>query len=279
MYSAKYSSIRRYVRPNQESTFGFFNTTKQCHNENSLELLGDVDMFWQPTQTFHSGTSFLVIRLLLVLTGEFLQMRVLEMANKEKGACEKIFKLFLYVQMMYWPLEVTFITATDWIHPLNEILGGEWVCDVFFFIKYSCWHIILFHSFIVALVRYMFLIHHRFVESQGKETIKKLFFWIILVVAFVTTSWKYFGSGELDTDPYLNKCRGKYHVAFLRFENALEGVKGFCDREYDLKDLSSYLTAMAKKISCIASSLVFVLMGLNISEGLLYSRLICHVRK
>ena len=192
----------------------------------------------------------------LFLIGEFLQIRALKMANKEKGACEKIFKLFLYVQMIYWPLEVLFITCTDWVHPLDEIVNGEWLCDAFFFIKYSAWHIIVFHSFIIALLCYMFVIHHQFVDAKGKENFKIFFFWIIILVSMVTTTWKYFGNGELDSDPYLNKCRGKYHMEFLRFQNAMEGVKGYCDREYDLDNFSSHLTAMVKKISCIASSLV-----------------------
>ena len=236
-------------------------------------------MFWQPVHETLPATCFIVVRILLILVGEFLQIGVLQMAKKEKGACESIFKLFLYVQMLYWPLEVMMITTTDWIHPLNEILGGTWICDVFFFVKYSALHIILFHSFVVALVRYMFIIHYKFVERIGKDKIKKFFFWIILVVAFVCTLWKYFGGGELDSDPYVNKCRGKYHVEFLNYENAMEGLKTFCDKKYDKEDIWSYWNAMAKKVSCIASSIIFILMGMNITEGFLYLRIIFHIKR
>jgi len=272
-------STRDYYFPELGYSFGFFNNCQQPLEEKYVEDVQNIDMFWQPVQTFSDGASFAVIRFILILAGEFLQIRALKMANKEKGACEKIFKLFLYVQMIYWPMEVLFITTTDWIHPLNEIFGSNRVCDIFFILKYSAWHIIVFHSFIIALIRYMFIIHSHFVEAKGKEKFKTFFFWIIIVVAFVTTTWKYFGSGELDSDPYLNKCRGKYHVEFLRFQNAMEGLKGYCDREYDAEDVSSYLTAMIKKISCISSSLVFVLMGLNISEGFLYTRLIVYIQR
>jgi hypothetical protein len=222
---------------------------------------------------------FAVVRVLLVLIGEFLQIKVLKMAKKEKGACESIFKLFLHVQMVYWPLEVMFITTTDWIHPIHELLGGTWICDVIFFVKYSALYIILFHSFIVALVRYMFIIQYKFVERKGKEKIKKFFYWIILVVAFLCTLWKYFGGGELDSDPYMNKCRVKYHVEFLKFGNAMNAMKTFCDKEYDKEDIWSYWTSMIKKVSCIASSIIFILMGMNITEGLLYLRLIFYVKR
>ena len=139
--------------------------------------------------------------------------------------------------------------------------------------------IIVFHSFIIAMVRYTFIIHPRFVESKGKANVKNFFFWIILLVAFVTTLWKYFGSGDLDSDPYVNKCRGKHHLVFLRFKNAMEGLKGFCNKEYDSEDISSYLTAMAKKISCIVSAVIFVLMGLNVTEGFLYIKVIKYVKR
>ena len=274
-----YLNLRNYYYPDTGSNFGFFNYSKSSSLKNSLEEIAELNLFWQPVQTFSDGTSFAVTRLILILIGEFLQIRALKMANKEKGACEKIFKLFLYVQMIYWPLEVLFITSTDWVHPLGEIMNGEWLCDAFFFLKYSAWHIIVFHSFIIALLRYMFVIHHQFVDAKGKENFKIFFFWIIILVSMVTTTWKYFGSGELDSDPYLNKCRGKYHMEFLRFQNAMEGVKGYCDREYDLDNFSSHLTALVKKISCIASSLVFIFMGLNITEGFLYIRIIVHIRR
>ena len=271
-------NIRHYYYPNYGSTFGILNDSKSTSLENHLELVEGLDLNWRPVQTFSSGVSLLVTRVLLILMGEFLQIQALGMANKEKGACEKIFKLFLYVQMIYWPTEVLFITTTDWIHPLDEILGSEF-CDVFFFIKYFAWHIIVFHSFVIASIRYMFIIHNQFAEIKGKEGFKTFFFWSIILVSMVTTIWKYFGSGDLDSDPYLNKCRGKYHREFLLFRNAMEGVKRYCDKEYDPNIFSSYLTAMVQQISCIASSFVFILMGLNISEGFLYTRVILHIRR
>ena len=272
-------SLRKYYSPEPGFSLSFFNESVSTSPRKYWELIEKMNMRWQPVQHQTAALSFVVTRVLLLMAGEVLQVQALKMANKEKGACEKIFKLFLYVQMMYWPFEVMFVTATDWIHPLHEILGGQWVCDVIFFIKYSAWHIIVFHSFIIAMVRYTFLIHSRFVDSKGKENVKSFFFWIILLVAFVTTFWKYFGSGDLDSDPYVNKCRGKHHLVFLRFKNAMEGVKGFCDKDYDSEDISSYLTAMAKKTSCILSAVIFILMGLNVTEGFLYVKVIRYVQR
>ena len=271
--------LRQYYFPGPGFSLSFYNETDLGLYERNWETIEEMDMAWQPVQENLPAISFLIVRVLLVLVGEFLQISVLKMAKKEKGACENIIKLFVYVQMVYWPLEVVFITTTDWIHPLHEIFGSAWICDLFFFVKYSALNIILFHSFIVALVRYLFIIHYKFVDRKGKDNIKQFFFWIIILVAFVCTLWKYFGGGELDSDPYVNKCRGKYHVEFLKYENAMEGIKAFCDKKYDTEDIWSYWTAMTKRVSCIASSIIFILMGMNITEGFLYLRIIFRTKR
>ena len=214
-------------------------------------------------------------------------MQALSMTKKENSACVDVFEIFLYVQMVYWPIEVIFITLTDWFYPLFELLGGMWICDLVFFVKYIMLFIILFHSFCIALIRYIYLFHYKFIESKGKEKVKRVFSYMLVSVAMVTTLWKYFGSGELDMDPYMNKCRGVFYKEFLLYaldssstsHNAMNAAEKFCVFEHDGGNIEQHVIAMVRRISCIASSVMFVFMGLNVTEGFLYLTIIIHVRR
>ena len=284
--------MSEYITNNyhQSSLHFLLNSYKNQRKNNAdqdRESIENMDMYWRPIQETSEATFFLIIRLIFIIGGELLQMQALSMTKKENSACVDVFEIFLYVQMVYWPIEVIFITLTDWFYPLFELLGGMWICDLVFFVKYIMLFIILFHSFCIALIRYIYLFHYKFIESKGKENVKRVFSYMLVSVAMVTTLWKYFGSGELDMDPYMNKCRGVFYKEFLLYaldssstsHNAMNAAEKFCVFEHDGGNIEQHVIAMVRRISCIASSVMFVFMGLNVTEGFLYLTIIIHVRR
>ena len=286
------TKMSEYINNNyhQSSLHFLLNSYKNQRKNNDdqdRESIENMDMYWRPIQETSEATFFLIVRLIVIIGGELLQMQALSMTKKENSACVDVFEIFLYVQMVYWPIEVIFITMTDWFYPLFELLGGMWICDLVFFVKYIMLFIILFHSFCIALIRYIYLFHYKFIERKGKEKMKRVFSYMVVSVAMVTTLWKYFGSGELDMDPYMNKCRGVFYKEFLLYsldssstsDNAMNAAENFCDFEPDGGNIEQHVIAMVRKISCIASIVMFVLMGLNVTEGFLYLTIIIHVRR
>ena len=284
--------MSEYITNNyhQSSLHFLLNSYKNQRKNNAdqdRESIENMDMYWRPIQETSEATFFLIIRLIFIIGGELLQMQALSMTKKENSVCVDVFEIFLYVQMVYWPIEVIFITLTDWFYPLFELLGGMWICDLVFFVKYIMLFIILFHSFCIALIRYIYLFHYKFIESKGKEKVKRVFSYMLVSVAMVTTLWKYFGSGELDMDPYMNKCRGVFYKEFLLYaldssstsHNAMNAAEKFCVFEHDGGNIEKHVIAMVRRISCIASSVMFVFMGLNVTEGFLYLTIIIHVRR
>ena len=283
---AEYTT-NNYRRSSIHFLLDSYNNQGTGNNDQYQESVDNMDMYWRPIQETSEATCFLIIRLIIIIGGELLQIQALKMTKKENSACVDVFEMFLYVQMVYWPIEVMFITSTDWFYPLFELLGGMWICDLVFFVKYIMLFIILFHSFCIALIRYIYLFHYKFIESKGKEKVKRVFSYMLVSVAMVTTLWKYFGSGELDMDPYMNKCRGVFYKEFLLYaldssstsHNAMNAAEKFCVFEHDGGNIEQHVIAMVRRISCIASSVMFVFMGLNVTEGFLYLTIIIHVRR
>ena len=280
-------AINKYHRSSIDFLLNSYNNQSTGYNDQYQESVDNMDMYWRPIQETSEATCFLVIRLIIIIGGELLQIQALIMTKKENSACVEVFEMFLYVQMVYWPIEVMFITSTDWFYPLFELLGGMWICDLVFFVKYIMVFIIYFHSFCIALIRYLYLYLYKFIERKGKERINEAFSYMIVAVAMVTTLWRYFGSGEVDADPYMNKCRGVFYKEFLLYsldststsDNAINAVENFCNFDHNGGDIEGHVIAMIRKISCIASSITLVVMGLNVTEGFLYLTIIIHIRR
>ena len=283
---AEYTT-NNYRRSSIHFLLDSYNNQGTGNNDQYQESVDNMDMYWRPIQETSEATCFLIIRLIIIIGGELLQIQALKMTKKENSVCVDVFEMFLYVQMVYWPIEVMFITSTDWFYPLFELLGGMWICDLVFFVKYIMYFIIFFHSFCIALIRYMYLFHYKFIERKGKERMKEAFSYMIIAVAMVTTLWRYFGSGEVDADPYMNKCRGVFYKEFLLYsldststsDNALNAAENFCNFDHNGDDIEGHIIAMIRKISCVASSITYVIMGLNVTEGFLYLTIIIHIRR
>ena len=118
------------------------------------------------------------------------------------------------VQMVYWPVTVIFGTTTDFLHPLRDIVG-EWYCSFGYFWIVGGMTLILFHSFVVGLMRYIFVVHNERVVSYGKEKAKKMFFLASILIPVFLTLWGFLNGRDESAITSLNKCYGVHHKAYF----------------------------------------------------------------
>ena len=74
--------------------------------------------------------------------------------------------------MIGYPFLIAFISATDFIHPLSHLLG-DWSCIFAIGFGYMYLFHILQHSFVTAMMRYLFIVHQEWVQRHGKDRMKK----------------------------------------------------------------------------------------------------------
>jgi hypothetical protein len=243
------------------------------------EVIADVNLYFQPVQNPILATVYLILRILIILVGEYVQVKVLKLFKRESSIVNNVLKLVSYVQMGYWPLFMLFETSTDFIHPLRDVIG-TWYCVAGFFIITYGMTLIVFHSFVVGLMRYTFVVHDTRVANFGKDRAKRFFLGMSFIIPAIATLWRFLGRLEVSTISSLNKCNGIHHMSFL-IENSLGSTakNNFCFlEEYEENEANNPLAVM-KRTMCILSSVLYLIMGFNVVEGIFYWRTLKHSKK
>ena len=261
--------------PFQENSFSFFDQFSSNSSTFLVEPVSNVDLYFQPLLYPFLAFLFLIVRIIVLLAGEYVQWKLLDLFKRDSCLVNEVLKAVTIVQMVYWPLFVLFETSTDLLNPLRDIIG-QWYCIIgFFVITYGMTHIV-FHSFIVALMRYTFVVHHQRVAYFGIERAKRYFLATSIVVPIVATVWRFLSRLTVSTISSLNKCNGIHHMSFL-IENTAEN--NFCFREeYDEQDSNTPL-ATFKRTLCIMSSILYLIMGFNVVEGVFYWKTVVHSKR
>ena len=179
-----------------------------------FDILDEIDLYHQPVEEPKAAFIFCIIRCILTIVAELCNYRVIYMMKKDSGILKEITKLQAYTIMILLPIRLVFITLTDFLHPLHEILG-RWVCSYYWFVEKIAIQMIGSHSLFVAILRYFFIVHDEKVIKYGKEKLKSLFWYVSICIPILTLLWIATDLKELDTSPSINRCNGKDHKMFL----------------------------------------------------------------
>ena len=243
-------------------------------------IIDEIDLYYQPVQNPAIGITFFLIKLPILILGILLNIKVLSLIKRETSVVNDVTKVATYAQMIFWFTFVFFTTATDFVHPLNEILG-RWVCEFGWFITYFFTNIFTLHSFLVAMMRYCFIVHNdKFEKGFRKQKTKWVFLILSLLIPLLMVIWGAISRSELDILSYINKCNGKHHKVFLIETSTVDVLRrNFC--EFDSYESPNFpfdqITDVIKRISCIARTAVLVVMVLNFTEIIIYYKIFSYM--
>ena len=278
------SKHQYFYHPFENTSFGFRISDNSFWdlNENVNNVFDDISLYYQPVQNPVVGIFFCLIRFPLVILGISLNLKVLDLIKKESGVANDVTKLTSIVQMILWPFWFLFTTSTDFLHPLNEILGN-WYCNLGWFMIYFCWNITSLNSLIIAMMRYCFIVHsERFAMGDNKRKAKRFFLIISVLIPMIMVVWSGIEGSELDMMSFINKCYGKHHKTFLIETSTLDVMKrNFCAFDsYDTAGgLLNQLLAIFRRISCIGRTVVLILIALNFTEAIIYYATFSHINR
>ena len=277
-------TTNHFYHPFMDSFLGIFisDQDRQVQNVTS-SILEKINLYHQPMPDPFYASIFFLVMAIEVIVGCYLHKKVLVLLKKENGILKNVTKTFVFAQMIFWPLTVFMITITNFIHPLQDVFG-QWFCLTAWLFLYFPMNLVASHSFSVAMMRYFFIVHSTKVSILGKETTKKLFHLLsILLPLFVTFGLirKATDGSELDTMSFINKCYGKHHKTFLIETSTLNVFKkNFCEMNtYDDMKVSAQIVALLKQFICVASTTTMLIMGSNLTEGIIYLRLFAYMSR
>ena len=267
-----------YYHPFTASYLGFFITVQDPSKEKEFNLiLEDVDLYHQPVEDPKTGFIYLVFGLMILLVGEVVQFKLYQMVTKENGLVKEVTQMYTSVQMICYPILMTTISSTDFIHPLSEVIGS-WYCRFTRIVGYLYFHTILQHSFVVALMRYLFIVHKEWVQKHGKAKIKRAFLILTFFMPVLMELWGILENDDLDHFLFINRCSGIDHKLFLSNQATLKAFSCHFENS-DTNELVTGYSGIIRKTGCVTKVVLLSLLGLNVSEGFIYFAIFSHMKR
>ena len=277
--SFMFSPILNLYHPFTDSSLGIFLAEKSIQKDTHGCIFEDIDLNHQPLPKPEIAIILVFIKLCLVSIGLFVYVKVWFLIKNEKSISTQVVKVYIMALIVLCPYWLIFTTIIDFIHPVDEVIG-LWFCTLGKFIIYFCFIIVAFNSFIVAFMRYVFIVHEEKVKQYGKEKVKKFFLIISLLFPLLLNIWRTIDAPAKDPMSIINKCYGNHHVVFLMESSASLAGEGFCpSMAYADGDVYSMFTAFVGKCSCIVRVLIVFILGFNFTEGYLYFKIFAHMKK
>ena len=274
-------SVRRYgYNPFKGSSMGFLSDDLTAKGHVTGFILSDIDLYHQPIEGPNIASFFLLLKLAVIIVGEYVNSKVLHLMKRQNGLLTEITTFLTYTLMIYCPLGVIFSTTVDFVHPINEVIG-DWYCHSFSIFIDICGNLLLSHSMFCALMRYVFILHLEKVRCYGKDRAKRYFLILYVLYCLIGVAWERLEGPELSIIHNVNRCFGKDHKIFLLETSTLNVLK---QRfwEYNISKIGEFYPDIIELLRCISKFLrmsIFCIMGFNVVEGILYWKMLSHMNR
>ena len=263
-----------------DSYFGLFLKNDTFSKVETGFTIDSLDLYYQPLQDPVFASISFTTRVALVIIAEFVQAKVLVLLKKENGLVNDVARLYILSLMIGGPFWLLFSSTIEFIHPASEVIGN-WYCFVCSFIYHLCFYIISFHSFIVALMRYFFIVHENKVKAYGKEKVKRIFVFLSFLVPLTLDVWNELNFRELNALSVVNRCYGIDHKTFLIEASTSNAAKLALCKYGDFEKDAAYgeLIPILRYVSCITSTFITVFIGFNLTESVIYYMTFSHIKR
>ena len=267
-------NVKTY-HPFSKSFLGLSFSSNLSNEMYSYNLLENLDLYHQPLDPPSIAISLFFVRLTYCILGELVMYKLLKTVRKEKGLVNDVTQFYCIVMITNYPTWLLFTTMTEFLHPLKDIMG-QWICSLMRIVFYMNFNVVIFHSFVVALMRYFFIIHEGKVKKFGKQKTKNIFLFLTIFVPILLIVWGFIENQELDTFKWINRCYAVDHKVFLA--ELTTGKNLFCtfqtiDGEY------GYILSVIRQITCITKAVIVMLFGMNLCEGFIYYKIFSHITR
>ena len=269
-----------FYHPFRDPVLGFFIGGESSSTNVSEFTIKDVDMYYQPLEhPIVAGLVFL-LKLLVISIGQVVTMKVFKVAKSEKSIINQITMLFCITQMIFHPLLLLFDLTVNLIHPIAEVID-PWFCHFGWFFYQISTKIVLSNSFIIAVMRYVFIIHSKTVEKHGKEKVKYYFLFLAVMIPLLGVILDGIDHKKLSRLSFINKCYGKDHKVFLIETSTLDVLKRKFWRIEEVveNDTLAILLSILHRILRIVKTVLYLITGFNIAEGIIYYKLFSRLNR
>ena len=128
-----------------------------------------------------SSTIYIIFPILLYAIGLFINIKNIIVCKTEKSRTWQIDISHAVVMSIVFAVRIPIMAAT-YLLPKSFLHSGRWICHMLAFVFSFGAGSINSHSLIVAIMKYVSIVHAMKVRSFGEDKIKKIFFLVTIAV-------------------------------------------------------------------------------------------------
>ena len=170
---------------------------------------------------------------------------------------------------------ITFETISDQVTVISEYTG-TWFCYLASLVYTYGAYLGAFHSFCIALVKYLHIVHRHAVNSFGEKKFKRIFVLVYILHPLILTIPTVILL-DFEGFPSLIACFGLRQQLQERYNSSSGSIERmlFCKLNIgdEDKDLNSNFYYNLRQGFCASKMLWVLILSCNIPEGFLYLRI------
>ena len=215
---------------------------------------------------------------IIILIGLCLQIKTYSVLKKEKNRGWKLYISHGIVMLVTVSFGAFFETITDFVTPLSD-LTGDWLCDMAFFMK-CLYSTIPMHSFIIAVLKYVFIVHHHRVVRYGKDKTEETFFWVSIVLQIIHVVAFYLRPGIIELFPEYHGCYGRQMTHFTAPTSRAFSHLLFCELDdVPFEGTGHYIIYVVTQGYCFSQFVVNVIVSCNLVEPFIYYGIFSYISR
>ena len=218
----------------------------------------------------------IVIQALLYFTGLYIHVKIISVCWKDKeGKTWQIHMTHSISVIIYYTFYIPFFHATNVTPNLAGEYTGEWFCYLATFIVTYGFIIISGNSLLIAVLKYIFIVHTTKALNYGNDRLTRLFFIIGLVIPLVNAVFSCL-TKDFEGFAELNSCFGLTEQVLKQYNTWEKNMQKFflCNLKTGDDQPSQESTLyILKQVLCVIKSIAILFMNTNVPEAYFYYKI------
>ena len=210
------------------------------------------------------------IQVTLFCIGLFAQLKIIKVCKEEKNKTWQIHIFHAITMTILFSSRIVFM-AIVYILPSLFTTIGSWVCHLFRFVFLYGFISITSNSFVIASMKFVFIVHSMKALAFGESRIQKLFLGVNLVFPFIIS----LDSLLPDFQPfgYISICFNPELWSNSTYENVQWIADGLLKNLIEIDLQEPHFAIYIKLFLNIFRILAFIIAACNFTEALIYYKI------
>ena len=224
--------------------------------------------------------------LILFFIGLYLQIKIIKVSIETKGVNWKVDIQHSITMIIFFSIRICFEMVTYFIPALHQYTGS-WFCYLILFINQFGTVSVFSHSLVIAIYKYIYVMHNTFILSIGEDNANLVSVWISIIFPAVfaisltarpSSTILHYSSVlscvgmevEKDTQthkPWIQRLKTFFTCGFVDTSN------------HEINDIWNQFIDIINVAGCSITSVLLSIIVLNILEVFFYCRLFAYAKR